>query len=52
MLLGDIGTAYGLPIWVALVASALILYAFLRLRGVRVDEEAASEAGAVVRAQS
>ena len=52
MLLGDIGTAYGLPIWVALVASALILYAFLRLRGVRVDEEAASEAGARVRAQA
>ena len=39
MALGDIGTAYGLPIWVALGAAALILYAYLRLRGVRIEDE-------------
>ncbi|HUP52039.1 MAG TPA: Na+/H+ antiporter NhaC family protein, partial [Longimicrobiales bacterium] len=39
MALGDIGTAYGLPVWVALLAGAGVLFAFLRFRGVDVDEE-------------
>ena len=33
MLLGNIGTAYGLPVWVALVGGAAVLYLFLRFRG-------------------
>jgi Na+/H+ antiporter NhaC len=39
MALGDIGTAYGLPVWMALLASAGVLWAFLRWRGVDVDEQ-------------
>ncbi|MEK9506809.1 Na+/H+ antiporter NhaC family protein [Gemmatimonadota bacterium Y43] len=38
MLLGDIGTAYGLPNIVALLGGVLVLWAFLRFRGVRVSE--------------
>jgi Na+/H+ antiporter NhaC len=38
MLLGDIGTAYGLPNAVALIAGAAVLYLFLRVRGRRVSE--------------
>ena len=37
MALGDIGTAYGLPVWVALLGGAGVLFAFLRFRGVDVD---------------
>ena len=33
MLLGSIGTAYGLPVWVALAGGAALLFLFLRLRG-------------------
>ena len=33
MLLGDIGTAYGLPNAIALLGGVAILYAFLRFRG-------------------
>lgn len=40
MVLGDIGTAYGLPIWVALLGGAALLYGFLRLAGTKVDDEA------------
>jgi Na+/H+ antiporter NhaC len=39
MVLGDIGTAYGLPVWVALLGGAAVLWAFLRLRGVDVDAQ-------------
>ncbi|MDZ7779517.1 MAG: Na+/H+ antiporter NhaC family protein [Gemmatimonadota bacterium] len=39
MLLGDIGTAYGLPIWVALGGGAVLLFVFLRLAGSRVEDE-------------
>jgi len=39
MLLGDIGTAYGLPIWVALLGGAAVLYLFLRLRGTAVEDD-------------
>jgi Na+/H+ antiporter NhaC len=39
MALGDIGTAYGLPVWVALLAGAGVLFAFLRFRGVDVDAQ-------------
>ncbi len=35
--LGDIGTAYGLPVWVALAAGGLILTLFLRWRGREVN---------------
>lgn len=38
MLLGDIGTAYGLPNAVALVGGVAILWAFLRFRGTRIRE--------------
>ena len=38
MLLGDIGTAYGLPVWVALVGGTLLLYGFLRLRGTLIED--------------
>jgi Na+/H+ antiporter NhaC len=40
MLLGDVGTAYGLPVWIALGASMLVLWAFLRYFGRDVDAEA------------
>jgi hypothetical protein len=40
MLVGDIGTAYGLPVWVALAGGMLVLYGFLRLRGTVIDEAA------------
>ena len=39
MALGDIGTAYGLPVWVALLGAMAVLWAFLRFRGVDVDAE-------------
>ena len=41
MALGDIGTAYGLPVWVALLGAMAVLYAFLRFRGVDVDADGA-----------
>jgi Na+/H+ antiporter NhaC len=44
MALGDVGTAYGLPVWVALLGAMGVLYAFLRYGGVDVDEQA-GEAG-------
>jgi Na+/H+ antiporter NhaC len=40
--LGDIGTAYGLPIWVALLGGVFILWAVLRLTGSRVEDEPAN----------
>jgi Na+/H+ antiporter NhaC len=39
MALGDIGTAYGLPVWAALGGSMLLLWAFLRFWGTDVDAE-------------
>jgi Na+/H+ antiporter NhaC len=44
MLLGDIGTAYGLPNWIALVGGAVALVVFLRFFGTRVREEGTSVA--------
>jgi Na+/H+ antiporter NhaC len=44
MLIGDIGTAYGLPNWVALVGGAAVLILLLRFFGTRVREEGASGA--------
>lgn len=41
MILGDIGTAYGLPIWVALGGGVVLLWVFLRLAGTRVEDEVA-----------
>ena len=43
MALGDIGTAYGLPVWVALLGGMALLYAFLRFAGTDVDEGAPAE---------
>jgi Na+/H+ antiporter NhaC len=40
MLVGDIGTAYGLPNWIALILGAVILFLFLRFFGRKVHEEA------------
>jgi uncharacterized membrane protein YdjX (TVP38/TMEM64 family) len=40
MLVGDIGTAYGLPNWIALTSGAFILFLFLRVFGKGVHEEA------------
>lgn len=39
MLVGDIGTAYGLPNWLALTTGAVILFLFLRFFGKKVHEE-------------
>lgn len=36
MVLGDLGTAFGLPNWIALGGGVLILWAFLRFRGERI----------------
>jgi Na+/H+ antiporter NhaC len=44
MLLGDIGTAYGLPVWVALVGGTIVLYGFLRLRGTLIEDAAEPDA--------
>jgi Na+/H+ antiporter NhaC len=41
MFLGDIGTAYGLPIWAALGGSVVLLWVVLRLAGTRVEDEVA-----------
>lgn len=41
MLLGDLGTALGLPNWIALVLGAAFLYGFLRLRGRTVEDQLA-----------
>ncbi len=43
MLLGDIGTAYGLPNWIALLGGAGLLWAFLHFAGYSVREEAGVE---------
>ncbi|HSG50269.1 MAG TPA: Na+/H+ antiporter NhaC family protein [Longimicrobiales bacterium] len=44
MLLGDIGTAYGLPNWVALALGVAVLYLILRIFGQSIhDREAAAE---------
>jgi Na+/H+ antiporter NhaC len=40
MVLGDIGTAYGLPTIVALVGGGLVLFLFLRFRGAKVHPNA------------
>jgi Na+/H+ antiporter NhaC len=37
MLLGNIGTAYGLPVWVPLVGGTAVLYLFLRFRGEAIE---------------
>jgi hypothetical protein len=39
MVVGDLGTAYGLPNWIALVAGGSILFLVLRLRGTQVELE-------------
>ena len=39
MLVGDIGTAYGLPNWIALTSGAAILFLVLRFFGEKVHEE-------------
>lgn len=44
MLLGDIGTAYGLPNWAALALGAGVLVLFLRFFGTKVAEEVADTA--------
>jgi Na+/H+ antiporter NhaC len=33
MVLGNIGTAYGLPVWLALGGGAVVLFLVLRFRG-------------------
>jgi Na+/H+ antiporter NhaC len=43
MVLGDIGTAFGLPVWVALGGGVALLYGFMRLRGVRIDDAPAAD---------
>jgi Na+/H+ antiporter NhaC len=40
MVLGNVGTAYGLPAWLALIAGAAVLYVLLRTRGTTVGEAA------------
>jgi Na+/H+ antiporter NhaC len=51
MVLGDIGTAYGLPIWVALLAGSVALWAFLRFFGTDVRAEVADEEDVEVTAE-
>ncbi len=46
LLLGDLGTAYGLPNWIALLAGVAILFVVLRLFGVPTGEGAGTAAGA------
>jgi Na+/H+ antiporter NhaC len=43
MLLGDIGTAYGLPVWVALLGGMALLYGFLRVRGTFIGDAIGSD---------
>ena len=42
VVLGDVGTAYGLPAWAALAGGAALLYVLLRRFGVRVGDAAAA----------
>ena len=42
VVLGDVGTAYGLPAWAALAGGAALLYVLLRRFGVSVGDAAAS----------
>ena len=39
MLLGNIGTAYGLPAWAALLLGVSVLFALLHFKGERVSRE-------------
>jgi len=41
MVLGNVGSAYGLPSWIALAGGVAVLYVFLRLRGTRAYDEVA-----------
>jgi Na+/H+ antiporter NhaC len=41
--LGDIGTAYGLPNWIALSGGVLLLWLFLRVRGIPVRAQVMAE---------
>lgn len=43
MLLGDIGTAYGLPVWIALLGGMALLYGFLRVRGTFIGDAAVTD---------
>lgn len=43
MLIGNIGTAYGLPPWAALVIGAVVLFAIVRVFGKSVTEDTATE---------
>ena len=38
MLVGDIGTAFGLPVWVALALGIAVLYGVLRIRGEVIED--------------
>jgi Na+/H+ antiporter NhaC len=48
LLLGDIGTAFGLPVWIALPAALAVLWAALRFFGTRTEAAVAPEAPVVV----
>jgi len=43
MLLGDIGTALGLPVWLALIGSMAVIALYLRFFGRRVEDHVAEE---------
>ena len=45
MAFGDIGTAYGLPLWAAFAIAIPLLWAFLRFRGVTIPEPVAEPQG-------
>ena len=46
MLIGNIGTAYGLPPWIALVLGVVVLFLFLRFRGTKMVQPGGAEAEA------
>ena len=43
LVLGDVGTSFGLPVWIALPAGVLVLWAVLRFLGTEVVSEVEAE---------
>jgi Na+/H+ antiporter NhaC len=45
MLVGDIATAYGLNVWIAIALGMILLYGFLRVRGTLIEDPPEAQEG-------